>query len=48
VLPFAQEYERLNDWNIAEFQRLFDRVAELAAARWMNAAVLDQLLSDNG
>lgn len=46
VLLSAEEYERLRDWNAAEFQRFCDRVAEQAAARGINAAVLEQLLSN--
>jgi prevent-host-death family protein len=46
VLLSAQEYERLQDLNAAEFQRVCDRIAAKAAKRGMNSAVLSKLLSD--
>jgi prevent-host-death family protein len=48
VLLSAQEYERLQDLNAAEFQRVCDRIAAKAAKRGMNSAVLSKLLSDEG
>lgn len=46
VLLSAQEYERLQDLNAAEFQRVCDRIAAKAAKRGMNSAFLSKLLSD--
>ena len=48
VILSPQEYERLCDLNGTEFQRFCDHVAEQAAERGMNSAILDQLLSDEG
>jgi prevent-host-death family protein len=46
VLLSAQEYERLQDLNAAEFQRVCDRIAAQAAKRGMNPDTLHKLLSD--
>ena len=46
VVLSAQEYERLRAWNVSEFLRFSEGVAEKAAANGMNAAVLEQLLAD--
>jgi prevent-host-death family protein len=46
VLLSAQEFERLRNGNVAEFQRFCDRIGERAAARGMNKATLNGLLRD--
>jgi antitoxin Phd len=46
VLLSPQEYERLRDLNIAEFQRFCDRIAAQAAEHGMSPDVLNRLLSD--
>lgn len=46
VIMSAEEYERMRDFNAAEFQRFCDRVADQAKARGLNQAALDDLLRD--
>jgi prevent-host-death family protein len=45
VLLSPKDYDRLRDLNASEFQRFCDRVAANAAARGLNEAVLNDLLS---
>jgi hypothetical protein len=40
----AQEYERMRDFNAAEFQRFCDRVAAQDKGRGLKASVLKKLL----
>lgn len=46
VILSPQEYDRLRALNIAELQRLCDRVAKKAAARGLTKEKLDSLLAD--
>ncbi len=46
VIMSAEEYERMRDFNAAEFQRFCDRVADQAQARGLNQTALDDLLRD--
>ena len=46
VIMSAEEYERMRDFNAAEFQRFCDLVADQAQARGLNQAALDDLLRD--
>lgn len=46
VIMSAEEYERMRDFNAAEFQRFCDRVADQAKARGLSQAALDNLLQD--
>lgn len=46
VIMSPQEYERLREIGVADFQRFCDQIGERAAARGMNVEVLAQLLAD--
>lgn len=46
VIMSAEEYERMRDFNAAEFQRFCDRVADQAKARGLDGAALNDLLRD--
>jgi prevent-host-death family protein len=46
VIMSAEEYERMRDFNAAEFQRFCDRVAAQAKARGLDEAALNDLLRD--
>ena len=46
VIMSAEEYERMRDFNAAEFQRFCDRVADQTKARGLSQAALDDLLRD--
>ena len=48
VLLSAQEYERLRDLNMQEFQRFCDRIGEQAAGRGLTQTLLNELLTDEG
>jgi prevent-host-death family protein len=46
VILSTQEYERLRNINISEFQQFCDRIAQKAAARGLTEAKLKRLLAD--
>lgn len=46
VIMSAEEFERMRDLNVAEWQRFCDRVATQAKARGLSAAGLKNLLRD--
>jgi len=46
VVLSAEEYERLRDFNVREFQRFCDQISNRAAASGMTEAVLNELLAD--
>ncbi len=46
VILSPQEYDRLRALNVAELQRLCDRVAKKAATRGLTKEKLDSLLAD--
>jgi prevent-host-death family protein len=48
VLLSAQEYERLREFNVAEFQRFCDRIGSRAAKRGLTESKLEKLLEDEG
>lgn len=45
VLLSRQEYDKMRDLNVAEFQQFCDRIAEKAAARGLTQSKLKKLLS---
>ena len=47
VILSAQEYDRLRAFNVAELERLCDRVAQKAAARGLTEEKLSSLLADD-
>jgi hypothetical protein len=46
VIMSAEEYERIRDINVGEFQRFCDRVAARAKARGLTESVLKKILKD--
>lgn len=48
VLLSAQEFEKMRDLNVAEFQRFCDRIAARTAERGLTPKKLKRLLADEG
>ena len=48
VLLSAQEFEKMRDLNVAEFQSFCDRIAARAAERGLTPKKLKRLLADEG
>jgi prevent-host-death family protein len=46
VVMSAEEYERIRNFNAAEFQGFCDRIADQAKSRGLDQKVLNKLLKD--
>ena len=46
VVLSPEEYERIHDFNVRQFQRFCDEVAKEAKARGMTEEILTELLAD--